>query len=44
MLSIYPGSDMTPIFHKYLFELGKHIHKKTQKNKKLRDQELMNVG
>ena len=33
MLSIYPGSDMTPFFHKYLFDLGKHIHKKTQKTR-----------
>jgi hypothetical protein len=31
MLSIYPGSGMTPFFHKYLFDLGKHIHKKKKK-------------
>ena len=31
VLSIYPGSDMTPVFHKYLFDLGKHIHKKHKK-------------
>jgi len=31
MLSIYPGSDMTTVFHKHLFDLGKCIHRKTQK-------------
>ena len=33
MLSIYPGSDMTPVVHKHLFDLGKHIHRKTQIDK-----------
>jgi len=31
MLSINPGSDMTPVVHKHLFDLGKYIHRKTRK-------------
>ena len=31
MLSLYPGSDITPVIHKYMFDDGKYIHRKTRK-------------
>jgi hypothetical protein len=31
MLSIYPGADMISVVHKYLFEMGKYIHRKIRK-------------